>query len=233
MLEPYFGAASLGQSTPSPYSPGSEWVPNGTIRPDNKITTGNIGTYLNTAVIGTAYISDLAVTSAKIQDLAVSTLKIADQAVTVPSAVTVPTWAGSGIFYYTNSYTDTLWGAVTETTDILLASITITTSGAPVTILTSCGKMPHLAWNGASSGSSRLRLFRGATLIAEGQHGAWGINGLDRVLNFRDQPPAGTHQYGLYFRIGNLGTTPSGGLSISSGNGYCTNASIITLETKK
>lgn len=83
MLEPYFGNASLGQTTPSPYSPGAEWVPNGTIRPDNKITTGNIGTYLNTAVIGTAYISDLAVSTGKIQDLAVGTLKIAGEAASI------------------------------------------------------------------------------------------------------------------------------------------------------
>lgn len=223
MLYPYVGRAGVNQTTLSAWSPGSEWIPSNTVRPDNKLTSANISNYMNNAVIGQALIGDLAV----------GTLQIANQAVTVPSSVTVPTWAGSGIFYFTNSYTDTLWGAVTETPDILLASITITTSGAPVTILTSCGKMPHLGWNGSSSGSSRLRLFRGSTLIAEGQHSAWGINGLDRVLNFRDQPSAGTHTYGLYFRMGNLGTTPSGGISMSSGNGYCTNASIITLETKK
>lgn len=232
-LFPYLGRAGVNQTAISAYSPGAEWTPSNTVRADNPINLANISTYISGAAIGTAYIANLAVTTGKIANLAVDTLQIANQAVTVPASVTVPTWAGSGIFYYTNSYTDTLWGAVTETPDILLASITITTSGAPVTILTSCGKMPHLGWNGSSSGSSRLRLFRGSTLIAEGQHSAWGINGLDRVLNFRDQPSAGTHSYGLYFRMGNLGTTPSGGLSMSSGNGYCTNASIITLETKK
>ncbi len=97
MLEPFFAVASAGQTTPSPYSPGSEWVPFGTVRPDNKISTSNIGTYLNSAVIGTAYIADLAVSTAKIQDLAVGTLKIANE-----SATMVRSYANSTVYGGTN-----------------------------------------------------------------------------------------------------------------------------------
>ncbi len=83
MLQPYFGRATDGQSTLSPYSPGSEWVPSNTVRPDNPITASNIGTYMSVAAIGTAYIGDAAINNAKIGNAAVDTLKIAGESATV------------------------------------------------------------------------------------------------------------------------------------------------------
>lgn len=238
---PYFGKAGSTQTVLSPYASGSEWIPTGTVRPANPITAPNVTTYIASAAIGSLQIADasianakianLAVTGAKISDLTVDTLKIANNAVTVPSSVVVPTWAGTGDTPVSNSYMDTLWGQVYESNDLLLCSVVISTSGAPVTILSSCGRMPAHVWNGYTSGSSRLRLFRDGVLIAEGQHGAWGVHGIDRVLNWRDQPSAGTHTYALYFRYGL--TTPNTMPFGTNTQGYCTNAAIITLETKK
>lgn len=82
MLQPYFGRATDGQSTLSPYSPGSEWVPSNTVRPDNPITSGNIGTYMSTAAIGTAYIGDAQV----------NTLKIAGEGATLVRTYTAGTF---------------------------------------------------------------------------------------------------------------------------------------------
>lgn len=66
MLHPYFGRATDGQTTLSDYSPGGDWIPSNTVRPDNPITSGNIGTYMSTAAIGTAYIGDAQVNTLKI-----------------------------------------------------------------------------------------------------------------------------------------------------------------------
>ena len=83
MLHPYFGRATDGQTTLSDYSPGGDWIPSNTVRPDNPITSGNIGTYMSTAAIGTAYIQDAAIGSAKIANAAVDTLRIAGESATV------------------------------------------------------------------------------------------------------------------------------------------------------
>lgn len=88
MLHPYFGRATDGQTTLSDYSPGGDWIPSNTVRPDNPITSGNIGTYMSTAAIGTAYIQDAAIGSAKIANAAVDTLRIAGESATVVRSFT-------------------------------------------------------------------------------------------------------------------------------------------------
>lgn len=75
------------------------------ISASNKITSGNIGTYLSSAAIGTAYIADANVT----------TLKIEGNAVTVP----VSAWTGDEI---------------DASTDTVVQSITMDTEGYPVTL---------------------------------------------------------------------------------------------------
>lgn len=75
-----------------------------------KITSANIGTYIDTLAVNTAYISDAAITNAKIASLAVGTANIATAAITTAkindlavntlqiagNAVTVPTSFGGG-----------------------------------------------------------------------------------------------------------------------------------------
>lgn len=64
----------------------------------NKITSLNIATYMEAAVIGEAYIGNAAITTAKIGDAEVTTLKIAGNAVTVPTGYyNASTIAGAGI----------------------------------------------------------------------------------------------------------------------------------------
>ena len=60
----------------------------------NKVTNTNIGTYMASAAIKTAYIENLAVTTGKIKDLAVDTLKIAGKAVTVPGSAGFTSFKG-------------------------------------------------------------------------------------------------------------------------------------------
>jgi len=52
-----------------------------------KISSGNIGVYMDTLAVKTAYIDDLAVVEGKIANLSVGTLKIAGNAVTIPWAI--------------------------------------------------------------------------------------------------------------------------------------------------
>ena len=237
-------------SVPGPWTDSGIMDPS-SIRAVNPITPANVSTYIASAAIGYAHIgvaaidtlhvrdsaiknaqiANLAVTNGKIANLAVDTLQIAGNAVTVPSSVVAPMWAGAGNVPCNNAYVDTMYGNVYESTDLLLCSLTISTSGAPVTILTSCGKMPNYPNSGSGYGSTRLVLYRDGIVIAAGQHGAWGVHGIDRILNCRDQPSAGTHTYALYFRFG--WGSPTTFVTGTNAAGYCTNASIITLETKK
>lgn len=82
MMQPYFGRATDGQTTLSAYSPGGEWIPTNTVRPDNPITAGNIGTFMSTAAIQTAYIGDAQV----------NTLKIAGEGATLVRVFTAGTF---------------------------------------------------------------------------------------------------------------------------------------------
>ncbi len=69
------------------------------------INTGNIGTWIGSAAIGSAYIANAAITNAKIATAAVDTLEIAGNAVTVPgystanvgaACLVTPTWFDTG-----------------------------------------------------------------------------------------------------------------------------------------
>lgn len=69
------------------------------------INTGNIGTWIGSAAIGSAYIANAAITNAKIATAAVDTLELAGNAVTVPSYSTAshgptcfstPSWLDTG-----------------------------------------------------------------------------------------------------------------------------------------
>lgn len=71
LCQPFFGEAQATQTTPSSYIPG---YAKGAMSGVDKLTSANVATYIDNAVIGTAQIADLSV----------GTLKIAGESVTVP-----------------------------------------------------------------------------------------------------------------------------------------------------
>ena len=70
----------------NPQAPG--WLTSPVVWSGNKITSGNVTTYISGAAIDTAQIRDAAIENAKIKDLAVNTLKIAGQSVIIAQAAT-------------------------------------------------------------------------------------------------------------------------------------------------
>lgn len=73
LCQPFFGEAQATQTTPSSYIPG---YAKGAMSGVDKLTSANVATYIDNAVIQSAFIADAAV----------GTLKIAGEAVTVPRA---------------------------------------------------------------------------------------------------------------------------------------------------
>lgn len=223
-LYPYVGRAGTSQTALSAYSPGAEFVPSNTVRPDNKLTTANISNYMNNAVIGQALIGDLAV----------GTLQIANQAVTVPSSVVNTSFSIAGTYLYNNGASTNSYGeTVTTTAEIMLTSITFTSSGAPVIIQCSAGCMPNYPYNGSGSGYSRLVLRRvqGASTIVGSTNYDCTAQGIPGILNVRDTPSAGTVSYILYLQLAT--TSAASSTTYNSTSKFANNPTIIALEVKK
>ena len=115
MVEPQIGGLTL----PAPYVPpnsfddvSSRFVDQGAFATLNQITSGNIGTYMAAAAIGTAYIGDLQV----------STVKIQDQAVTIPVSM------------FTSGATSNIGGS----SWVNVQSAAIVSTGAPMLISFHC-----------------------------------------------------------------------------------------------
>lgn len=164
----------------------------------SKIGAGNIGTFIDGLAVTSAYIGNLAVgtgkidnlavttgkiaalavTTAKIDDLQVTTLKIANQAVTIPvSAYTASLSRTSG--------------------NVTCASLSITSTGAPITIFFGCqvDNNDPSNWSAADFaleqviGATVVELLRWTTSIAPD---------MDMFLSFPpivDTPGAGTVTY--------------------------------------
>ncbi|MCL2658782.1 MAG: phage tail protein [Betaproteobacteria bacterium] len=85
----FFGSAAPNQTQPSPWSPAgvTSAAQLGAVGNDNRISSANISTYMESAAISRAFIGNAAIGSAQIGDAEVSTLKIQGEAVTVPRGV--------------------------------------------------------------------------------------------------------------------------------------------------
>ena len=79
LTQPFFGEALASQTAPSTYSPG---YAKGAFSSLDKLTTNNIATYMDNAVIGNAYIADAAINTAKIADASITSAKIVDASIT-------------------------------------------------------------------------------------------------------------------------------------------------------
>jgi hypothetical protein len=183
---------------------------------DAQITTAKIGT----AQITTAKIGDAQITTAKITDLAVQTLKIADQAVTFPRGIFT---SGEIIFYDAT----------------IVQSLTMTPTGAPVSITASLSSRnqipfnaevgtPAYVWNmqirrvnGGSYtyflGGSPIASYRG-TAESSTQPGRETINGfgLSSATVIDATPPAGvscTYEVIVFCSIDNILTSAPIGVS--------------------
>ena len=118
------------------------WCPNilDNVSTRNPINSGNVSTYIADAAINTAQIGNAQITSAKIGSLEVKTLNIGTDAVSVPT----------GIFTA---------GAITTSSDTYttIQQLTITSTGYPVLIITSCSY---------NTNYGRFVLYRDTTLLS-------------------------------------------------------------------
>lgn len=146
------------------------------------ITNAKIGSL----AVDTAQINTGAITNAKIGNAAVDTLQVAGNAVTVPSSAFT-----GGSTTLTGSYAD-------------VQSISVTTTGQPVSISFSCAALAQFA--SSFQGVAYFKLFRGTTELfsvdGSGIAIAWGI--LSTVnessygavsFSFKESPAAGTYTY--------------------------------------
>jgi hypothetical protein len=225
-LYPYVGRAGSSQTTLSQFSPGAEWVPNGTIRPDNKLTTANISNYMNNAVIGQALIGNLAV----------GTLQIQNNAVTIPSAVVNSSYyLNQTVNFNFSTGINYLNQTINVSDYILLAQLTYTSSGASVILQCNVGCMPNRLQVGFDTNYSRLLLYRGTvsagTVVGFTNYDCF-QEGVPGILNVRDVPASGSVTYSLYIQIGTTGANTTNRV-FGSSVAYCSRPSIIALETKK
>ena len=156
----------------------------------------------------TAKIKDAQITNAKIGTAAVDTLELAGQAVTIP----VSTYTSGSI-----ALTDTAWTTV--------QSATITSTGAPISILGSvvCINAPLF------SGTSwfRFRILRGATDLTSAFSGILTVTGItDAVVIspiLQDTPGSGSFTYHIQIYASTAAT----------GDTTSTTRSLLLLETKR
>ena len=111
--DPYFWATKLflgltkpGQTQLSPWSASTS---SGAFSELNQINTGNVGTYIASAAIGSAQIGNAAINTAHIGDAQITTLKVAGGAITVPQGTNtvaptvLPIPAASALAYGTET----------------------------------------------------------------------------------------------------------------------------------
>lgn len=176
------------------------------VREGNKLTGANIGTYMNSAAIGTAYI----------QDAAVTTLKIGANAVIVPAS----------------SYTSSQVTVGTAWT--IVAQVSLDTLGQPCFVMASLEASFQSYMNtGGSFPAIGCRIVRGETILAEygnsldylesGSESAT-ISGKPQILTvaLSDTPPTGTNTY--YLQV--YGINYAGSLAL------CSKRSLAIIGTK-
>lgn len=170
LTQPFFGEATLSQTVPSTYSPG---FAKGAMSGIDKLTAANVATFMDNAVIGSAFIGDAQV----------GTLKIAGEAVTVPrvfastaqvflgvtggawNTVTVPPQAVEVASLYIDAGGATVVASFTGTvrfTD-LVAVVLLAPSGAVIARSVAQNVSGTLAWGvlsltGASTESGTYRV---------------------------------------------------------------------------
>lgn len=212
------------------------------VTPNNKISSGNISTYMASAAIGTAYIGNAAITTALIGDAQITTAKIGDLQVETlkigNNAVTVPTGA-----YTTSSANLPLNGGSTT-----LQTLTYTSSGASVYIAFTAVISYYASLRSPGSGGTffpfnqswQILLYRNGSLILT--NFAFSLNSPDLVssikgsntlaVSFSDTPSAGSVTYDVVIQE----TTSSGQVGYTGAGGnyyYVYNRNLFTLETKK
>lgn len=161
----------------------------------NRISSGNIGTFMNGAAITEAYIGNAAVSNAKIADAAISNAKIANAAITTAKigvaqvdtlrlagqAVTIPVSA------YTAGSTGETWGANVQ-------SASIASTGAPIFVIAS------YSWRGGDNDAqlqtivlrNHVVVYNSGTVFTLSSAGSSG--GLISV-SITDTPGVGSHTY--------------------------------------
>ena len=200
-----------------------------------QITPSNVGTYIASAAIGTAYIADAAITSAKIGSAAVGSAQIADASITSAkigiAAITTAKigdaqvntlqLAGQAVTIPTSAYTDGAIQLSGGASGTLVQSVSFTSSGAPV----------YLAYDffasatGTNQGTVTLNLQikRGSTVIrsivvASSPSISNYISGA-----FSDTPGEGVVTYQILIVVS----------SVFSFTGSVSKRSLFTLETKR
>lgn len=203
--------AVVFQQNTTPVSPvvGDTWVtlnyPRVWKRWDGSSWVQILGDVAALSLIDSAYIADLAVGTGKFADLSVSTLKIADQAVTTPVAAYAPA-----------AYD--VKAAVAVNTWTTAHSVSIASSGAPISVLVSFA----LAYVSSSSYTTAtvpsMRLLRDGVVIrgpdtfqiSQFNNGLFTFMAAsDQYISFSisDTPGAGTHTYTLQFLYSDSGCT--------------------------
>lgn len=191
------------------------------------ITSANIGTYIQSAAIGTAYISNAAITNALIANGAITSAKIGDAEITTAkignaqitnakigtAAVDTLTIAGQAVTVPNSAFTGGDYRNTVNATWQDAQTVTITTSGSRV-FVASAG----LPLNGDSSEGgfgARFRLVRDSTELMQG--GA--------SMSYSDTPAAGSYTYKLQVISDGTGT-----VYVYAG---VSNRSLFTIETKR
>jgi hypothetical protein len=160
----------------NPQSP--SWLSSPVVWLNNKISAGNIASYMSSLAITNAYIGTAAIHTANIQDAAVQTLKIGVDQVTVPEGA------------YTAG------GVVLSVAIATIQSVSIDSGGFPVIV--NLSGVAHCEQDGEGLVSTAtISLYRGTTLLFSFVVGGYEARGAFALSYVDTSPGSGTIWYYL------------------------------------